>query len=165
MKEKLNLGLDGKNEEYLAKIFAMLRQRDDMIIVDKKTRFNKTELRLISEIVSAKTTGERVISTQLAKRLGVTRSAISQIVNRLETQGVLKRVASPTDKKIAYVELSEGVYETYGKDISCCLRFIGALVEEFGEERFYQMVDLFDEFIDLAAQKMTKIKKEKANCK
>ena len=154
-----------ESKQYLFDFFTMLKQIQIVANAQKNDRFNNTEIRLMSEIVYAKCKGERMISTQLAERLSLTRSAISQIVNRLETQGVLKRVASPTDKKIAYVELSEGVYETYGKDISCCLRFIGALVEEFGEERFYQMVDLFDEFIDLAAQKMTKIKKEKANCK
>ena len=84
-------------------VFSLLKKREEIIISDKKTRFSNTELRLLFEILTAKYEGKRLISTQLAKRLGVTRSAISQIVNRLEEEGVVRRVADDVDRKIAYI--------------------------------------------------------------
>ncbi len=159
-KEKTELLQGGKNEEYLAKIFSILRKRDEIVIVDQKTFFNKTELRLIGEIVSAQTEGERLISTQLAKRLGVTRSAISQIVNRLEARGVVIRVADEKDKKIAYIELSDSIAEKYGEDISCSLQFIGKVVTEFGEDKFNQLYELFVSFIELAKTRMKEERKK-----
>ena len=147
-----------KNEEYLAKVFALIRSRDEIAFADTKTHFNKTELRLINEVIAANTAGKRVISTQLAKRLGVTRSAISQIVNRLEARGVITRVSSEHDKKIAYIELSNEILAQYGEDIEKSKRFVGALVEEFGEENFNKLCELTEAFVALAK---THIKKKR----
>lgn len=151
----LILGRGGKREEYLSKVFTMLKQQNNMIISNKKTRFNNTELRMITELISAKMEGRRLISTQLAKLLGVTRSAVSQIVQRLEKEGVIIRLPDEIDKKIAYVELSETVVKNYREDIEKCVAFIGELVEEFGEEKFNELYALFGEFMTLAKHKMS----------
>ena len=148
------LKMDEKKEEYLAKMFSLLRKHDNIAIADKKTHFNNTELRMLSEIISAKYAGKRLISTQLAKQLGITRSAISQIVNRLEAKGIVKRVADEVDRKIAYIEISDGVLELYGEDIRNCIEFISKLIEEFGEERFDQLCTLYGDFMDLAQKKI-----------
>ncbi len=139
-----------KEETYLAKIFSLLKARNRIIFHDEKTHYNDTELRLISEIVSAMYEGKRLISTQLADLLGLTRSAISQIVNRLEEKGVLQRVADEVDRKIAYIQLADGVLETYSKDLEICFCFLHELVGKFGEERFFRMCDDFEKFISLA---------------
>lgn len=140
--------------EYLVKVFQMLKQQSSLTLVDKKTSFNHTELRMLSEILSAKYEGKSLISTQLAKRLGITRSAISQIVNRLEEQGVVTRIPDDVDKKIAYVEISENVLERYGDDIEKCNDFIGTAVAEFGEEKFRNLHELFLEFTELLQRKI-----------
>ena len=150
-----------KSEEHLVKIFSIMRKSDDIVITDVKTRFNKTELRMLREIVGAKAMGERLISTQLAKRLGVTRSAVSQIVNKLEYEGVVKRVPDDVDQKIAYVEITDEILETYSQDIYQCVQFVDRLVEEFGEERFDEMCQAFHDFIDLAAGMIEQSKKNK----
>ena len=148
-----------KNEEYLAKIFTLIRSRDEIAFVDTKTHFNKTELRLISEVIAAKTEGKRFISTQLAKRLGVTRSAISQIVNRLEERGVVVRVSSNQDKKSAYIELSDAILDEYGEDIEKSKLFVGALVDEFGEENFHRLCELTESFVALVKARVKNNKK------
>ena len=147
---------ENKNQEYLAKIFKLIRQRDEIAFADGKTHFNKTELRLLSEVVAAKTEGKRLISSQLARRLGITRSAISQTVNRLEKEGVVKRVADEKDKKIAYVELSTEILAEYATDIENCKKYVGELVEEFGVENFETMCALADKFVALVHQKTKK---------
>lgn len=149
-----------KNEEYLAKLFSVIRQRENIVISDKKGHFNNTELRLISEVLSAKYENRRLISTQLAKRLGVTRSAVSQIVNRLEERNVVKRVPDDVDRKIAYVEISEGVLDIYGEDMENVLAFVGNLVNEFGEANFNRMCELFESFITLAQKKIKEVKQK-----
>ena len=137
------------NEKYLNAVFSMMKKRDGIMVADKKTRFNDTELRLISEVLSAKQGGNRLISTQLATKLGVTRSAISQIVNRLEETGVLKRVPDAVDRKIAYIEVTEETMDSYRADMKICGDFIGRVVERFGDEKFKQMNGLLEEFMDM----------------
>lgn len=137
------------NEKYLNAVFSMMKKRDGIMVADKKTRFNDTELRLISEVLSAKQGGNRLISTQLATKLGVTRSAISQIVNRLEETGVLKRVPDAVDRKIAYIEVTEETMDSYRADMKTCGDFVGRVVERFGDEKFKQMKGLLEEFMDM----------------
>ena len=96
--EKTFLGVDAKKERRLARLFSLLHNRDCMMAAEKGAHFNNTELRLIGEVVAAKYEGKRLISAQLAKLLGITRSAISQIVNRLEEEKVLIRVPDEKDK-------------------------------------------------------------------
>lgn len=160
MKTQNNLLEQSKAKEYLGKMFSMLKKGEALVVVDKKAPFNNTEIRLLGEIVTERARGNRLISTELARRLGVTRSAVSQIVNRLEKEGVLKRVAAENDKKIAYVEISEGVVETYGKELQCVLSGVKELVQEFGEEKFNQMYELYDEFVTLAEERTKKAKQK-----
>ncbi len=137
-----------KNGEYLVKVFSLLKKREGLVLSDSKTHFNDTEIRLLSEVLAAKYEGRRLISTQLALLLGVTRSAVSQIVNRLESERVVRRVPDDVDRKIAYVEITEEALAHYQSDIKLCGDFISSLVKNFGEEKFELMCELFNEFMD-----------------
>ena len=152
--DKKNERREATNEEYLAKIFSLFKRRDELVLTDEDSPFNNTELRIISEIFVAKTAGKRLISTQLAKCLGVTRSAISQIVNRLEERGVVKRVADDVDRKIAYVEITDAFMETCDETLQKTLSYAGKIVKKFGEEKFERMCKMYEDFI-VTVQKIT----------
>ena len=135
-------------EEYVYMMFSLLKRQESIILSDQKMRFNNTEIRLLFEVLSAQDKGERLISTQIAKKLGVTRSAVSQIVNHLEEKGVVIRVADAVDKKIAYIEATEGALEAYREELKKCQDFIGRVVYKFGEEKFQKMFTYWNEFVD-----------------
>ena len=141
---------ESENEEYLCKIFAMLKKVEKFSGLKEKTELNNTELRLISEIIFARQEGERLISTQLAKRLNVTRSAVSQIVNNLENRGVIQRVDAEDDKKIAYVELTESAMEIYQNAKKAGVDFVGEFLKEFGKDNLDLLLNLMDSFWETA---------------
>ena len=141
-------------EKCLEKIFSVLKGKGDFCCSKKKTFFNKTELQLIGELVLAKKQNRRLFSSQLAKILGVTRSAVSHIVNRLEAQGVLVRTVSKKDKKVEYVDVTESFLGEYKEDLQAYLDFTGELVEEFGENNFFTMCELFEKFMELVKSKL-----------
>ena len=141
-----------ENERYLYMIFNILKKRDQLIATKKMKNFKSTELRMINEILSAKYEGRRLISTQLATLLGITRSAVSQIVTNLENRGIVKRVADDVDRKIAYVEITDDVLELFKEDWEVMQREVGRLVEKFGTERFETMYMLLNEFVELAEE-------------
>lgn len=158
-----------QKEKYLNDVFTILKNVMSLSTPDKKTYFNSTEIRLLGEVLSAKYIGKRLISTQLAKALGVTRSAISQMVNRLEAQNILMRVPDEVDRKIAYIEVTENALKTYGEDLKVYIDFISRVVERFGVENFETMCKLFNEFYAtvqeeksdfVGKRKYTKAKKE-----
>ena len=137
------------NEKHLQMLYALSKRRESLAIANKNTHFKDTELRLLAEIVQAKNEGVRLISTQLADKLCITRSAISQIVNRLESEGIVKRVPDAVDRKIAYIELTDETLALYKKDWAYCQQFFGKIVKNFGEERFVEMCNLVNAFIDM----------------
>lgn len=136
-------------DKYLNDIFTMMKYMDNVTISDKATRFNSTEIRLIGQILAFRYVGRRLISTQLAQLLGVTRSAVSQIVNRLEGEGILRRVPDEVDRKIAYIELTEEMMNIYGEDLAVCKAFVGRVVDKFGVEKFNMMVKYYVEFFTM----------------
>ena len=136
-------------EKYVYMLFSLLKKKEEILLPEREMHFSSTELRLMFEILSAKYEGRRLISTQLATLLGVTRSAVSQIVNHLEKRGVVKRVADEVDRKIAYIELTEDAMARYQEDLSKCQAFTGRVIEKFGEENFQTMFTLLTEFTDL----------------
>jgi DNA-binding MarR family transcriptional regulator len=139
-------------EKYLNDLFMVMKEINSLVIADKATRFNNTEMRLLSEIIAARYVGKRLISTQLAQLLGITRSAVSQIVNRLETQGVVKRVADDVDRKIAYIEITEETLKTYGDDLKVCVDFVDRVVQRFGVDRFEKMCVELKGFVALVEE-------------
>ncbi len=137
------------NEKYLSAVFSILKRRDEIALSNRKTHFKDTELRLIGEVLTAQKENKRLISTQLATKLRITRSAVSQIVNRLEKNGIVKRVPDAVDRKIAYIEITEETLAAYKEDMENYGAFIGGLVKKFGEEKFDQLCALLEELLEL----------------
>ncbi|MBQ7913352.1 MAG: MarR family transcriptional regulator [Clostridia bacterium] len=148
------------DEKHLQMLYELSKRREVLTIGTKNNHFKDTELRLLAEIVQANNKGERLISTQLADRLGITRSAISQIVNRLEENGIVNRVPDAVDRKIAYIELTDETFALYKKDWAYCQKFFGKLIKKFGRDRFYEMCALTNEFIDLVQEEKTALSKK-----
>lgn len=144
-----NVSQEIKNKRYLKMLFSMFKKREQTFYSNEKTHFNGTEIRLIGEILSAEDEGKRLISTRLAEILGITRSAVSQIVNKLEMEGVVRRVADDVDRKIAYIEVTEEALDHYGEDLRLCMDYVGGIVKRFGEKKFEMMYSLIEEFTAL----------------
>lgn len=135
-------------EAYLGKIQAMTRKLQNVVFVKGKKSFNNSELRMLEEIVAADKKGERLISTQLADKVGVTRSAISQMVNRLSEKGLVRRVPDDVDRKIAYIELTGNAKELYNAQRKRMGEVVAKVVADFGADKANQMLKLVDEFCD-----------------
>ena len=146
------VGRTSENDRYLLEIFNLQRRSDSLVVSGKKSRFNDTELRLLNEIIMAEREGKRLISTQLASRLGVTRSAVSQIVNRMEQNGVVQRVADALDRKVAYIVMTDETMQSYQAELKTVKTFIGKAVKSYGVEKFNTLCEMMDEFLDAIEQ-------------
>ena len=135
-----------ENREYLHAIFGMVREVQLATSMQQNEAFNSTEIRLMNEIVYAQAQGERLISTKLADRLGITRSAVSQIVGKLEADGAVRRVADDVDRKIAYVELTEEVMEKYKDVAGDYINFTGMVGARMGTNKMDKFLTLAQEF-------------------
>ena len=155
-KEKVVLTPE-QNEEYLLKIFSIAKKMENISLVDRNTCLNDSELRMLGEIFMAKREGKRLISTQLADRLNITRSAISQMVNKLEKDGIVQRVPDAVDRKIAYVELTDEAKALYLEDMKVYEPFMERVVSKYGVERFHELCKLMDSFYELMKEEKKKL--------
>ena len=146
-------------ETYLGKIQNMTRTMQNVVFVRGKKSFNNSEMRMLEEIVAADKKGERLISTELADKVGVTRSAISQMVNRLSAKGLVKRVPDDVDKKIAYIELDGKAKEMYLAQRKKMGEVVNKVINDFGVDKANQMIKLVEEFSDSVYRNVREIPK------
>ncbi len=132
--------------EYLIQVIEIARDLENIeFFCDEK--LSKTEFRLLREVILEGEKGKKIISSELARRLGVTRSAISQIVTKLEEQNIVQRVDSPTDRKIAYVQLTDEAYslfETHCKEANAMMEKVCA---HLGEKKLSNILSGYEQLV------------------
>ena len=75
-------------DQILQDIFGIARKLDEIKVFHNILPFNNTELQFMKVIVLADEAGKRVISSDIARSLGITRSAVSQMVKKLEDEKI-----------------------------------------------------------------------------
>ena len=132
----------------LQELYSIARRLESAQLFNHAFPFNNTEMQLIKEILRAKETGGRMISSRLAKVLGITRSAVSQMVSKLEAKNVVKRVPDDKDRKIAYIELSDTARAQYEDMKGRVNAILSSVIGELGDEKVETFVSSANEFID-----------------
>jgi len=69
-----------------------------------KAQLSMPKYSVLNELVSA---GEALSLGELANRLSCVRSNMTQMVDRLETDGLVRRVACPTDRRSVKAEITD----------------------------------------------------------
>lgn len=131
--------------EYLVKFFQISKGIESVQLFPQTAEFSNTEFRMLREICLEAEKGKCIISSELARRLGVTRSAVSQIVTKLEKQGVVCRKASDTDHKIAYVQLSASARAVFEEQCEQANAFIEKVVADYGADKMDTLLSMFFE--------------------
>ena len=138
--------MEGSN--LMQEMYAIGKRLEELKIFHRAMPFNNTEMQMMREILAAKERGSRVISSGLAKLLGITRSAVSQMVKKLESKGVVRRVPDSRDKKIAYIELSDKARSIYEESRARVNGLLERIVAKLGEEKVEHFITGTNEFID-----------------
>ena len=138
--------MEGSN--LMQEMYAIGKRLEELKIFHHAMPFNNTEMQMMREIIAAKERGSRVISSGLAKLLGITRSAVSQMVKKLESKGVVRRVPDSRDKKIAYIELSDKARSIYEESRARVNGLLERIVAKLGEEKVEHFITGTNEFID-----------------
>lgn len=132
----------------LQELYSIARRLESAQLFNHAFPFNNTEMQLIKEILRAKETGGRMISSRLAKVLGITRSAVSQMVSKLEAKNVIQRVPDDKDRKIAYIELSDTARAQYEDMKGRVNAILSSVIGELGDEKVETFVKSAHEFVD-----------------
>ena len=147
--------------KYLNKLILTVKFMEGLDIMPASVNLTQTEFRLLREIVMEREAGKKIISSELARRLAITRSAVSQIVTKLEQRGVVERQPSPTDRKIFYVVLSEASLNVFKKQCDEANKLINRVIEQFGKEKADRLIELYEDFASVFDQVREESEKEK----
>ena len=64
----------------------------------------------------------------------------------MEERDIVKRVNSPTDKKIAYIQLSDKALAEFNEQSKTANDLMARVAERYGEERLRSIISAYDEF-------------------
>ena len=140
------------NNKTMQEIYSICKKFEEMRPFSKKIPFNSSELQLLKQVVVASEQGQKLISSEIARRLGITRSAVSQMVNKLEEKNIVRRVADEKDRKIAYIELSSDAYKYYEKLRGETNFFFEKLIAKIGEKEMEDFIRVTNIFIDALSE-------------
>lgn len=150
-----------ETNKYLVKLFQTMKDMENIDLFPEAAKLSRTEFRLIREIVIEGEHGKDVISSELARRLGITRSAVSQIVTKLEKEDIVQRVDAPNDRKIAYVRLSSHSRAIFEEQCSEANAIMEQVVEEIGEKNMDKFISLYERFFATLGRVREKRRSEK----
>lgn len=136
-------------EQLMQEIFNIARKLDEIKVFHNVLPFNNTELQMMKVIALADEAGEKVISSDIARSIGITRSAVSQMVKKLEDKNVVVRQPSEDDKKSAHVILSPGARAAYRCIKEYINAFVQQIVDRVGYEEIRCFIDGMNKFIDI----------------
>lgn len=103
-------------------------------------------LRIISRNLEL---GNRMTVSDISELVGVTKSAVSQIISSLEDKGYIYKVKSDEDKRRMYLALTERGEKIAEAINGLYNRRLNYIRKNFGEEEFDEFVRLFIKYIEL----------------
>lgn len=107
---------------------------------------SETEFRLISLVSEAQDNDYNIKLTEISEKLNVTRSAITQVTNKLVEKEYIEKYTLPSNKKEVYLRIGKKAIEQYDKVVAKITFFFEKLFEEIGQEG----VDNIERYIDIA---------------
>ena len=129
-------------------MYNIVKRLENIQLFNHAFPFNNTVMQLIREVLRVEETGGHIISSDLAKVLGITRSAVSQMVSKLESKNIVKRVPDKKDRKIAFIELSDSARAIYEDMKNRLNALLGRVIEKLGDEKIDSFVASANEFVD-----------------
>lgn len=135
-----------KINEYLIKLIEIVKEMEEVDFFVGNNKLSTTEFRLLREILIEEEKGEKIISSELARRLGITRSAVSQLVSKLEERNIIERVPSATDKKIAYVCFTDYSMRLFDEQCKVSNKIMDRVIEKLSTEKLDALIAGYNEF-------------------
>lgn len=117
---------------------------------------SETEFKLLSLVSDAQNSNDHINLTTISSALNVTRSAVTQMVNKLVEKEYIEKYTLETNKKEIYLKIGKNAYEQYNIVMEKMTLFFERLFEAIGPEG----VENLQNYLDIAKQIGENLKKE-----
>lgn len=95
---------------------------------------SETEFKLIALVSDADDHNENINLIKISNELNITRSAVTQLANKLEGKGYIKKYTLSTNKKEIYLKVGSKAIEQYNIIMEKISVFFEKLYNEVGQE-------------------------------
>ncbi|WP_438447914.1 MarR family winged helix-turn-helix transcriptional regulator [Gorillibacterium sp. sgz5001074] len=92
-------------------------------------------------------------SSELADHFGVNRSAITAMIDRLDTKGYVRRVKHGDDRRMVYLEITEDGEQIRGIVEEKIRQLVESYLQELGEEDLENFVRIYERIANIIAEK------------
>ena len=110
------------------------------------SELSETEFKLISLVAEAQENNHDIKLTEISEKLNVTRSAITQITNKLVEKKYIEKYTLETNKKEIYLKIGQKAIEQYNIVMGKITTFFERLFKEIGQEG----IDNIERYIEIA---------------
>ena len=123
------------------------------------SELSETEFKLISLVAEAQENNYDLKLTEISEKLNVTRSAITQVTNKLVEKKYIEKYTLETNKKEIYLKIGEKAIEQYNIVMSKITTFFERLFVEIGQEG----IENIERYIEVAKKIGLEMKMEGEN--
>lgn len=99
----------------------------------KKDHISCSELSVLKALYESENRNVRMNITDLSSSLKMSKSAVSQLISKLEKKGYIKRNINLIDRKINYLYITEDVKEIYQNNQKKYSQIVNEVVKKMGE--------------------------------
>lgn len=91
--------------------------------------------------------------SDLSERLGVAKSAVSQLVNNLEEKGLVERITTKEDRRMVYVALTKSGFDMITEAQGKAVEYYSGIVDSMGEQDLDTLITLLERLRDAFIEK------------
>ena len=122
------------------------------------SELSETEFKLISLVAEAQENNYDIKLSEISEKLNVTRSAITQVTNKLVEKKYIEKYTLETNKKEIYLKIGQKAIEQYNIVMSKITTFFERLFKEIGQEG----IENIERYIEVAKKIGLEMKGENA---
>ena len=131
--------------------FNLIDRKWSEIFSGKRLFFGKaTHLQMAQIIFRQQEMGQPIVASELAKRLNITKAAVSQVLAKWEKEGMIYRFKHEEEnKKFVYIVFKDDIYQ---ECLACKDSFINSFVDiirVIGVDKVKQFIDLVNDIQDI----------------
>lgn len=153
--------MDISNAEKIYEI--MERFRRNMTHKKMNGEIPHSEFKLLKVIQRKNAEGEEVTVSTLSEQMGVSKPAISQLINHLEEKEYLERVFTRNDRRLVYVRLTGPGEQFLAEHYQKFLLRMTEIFDKLGEKDTEELLRLLEKLYEIVTDRNEKETSSNAN--
>ena len=118
----------------------------------EKENVSCSELNVLKALCEGEKENKKMNITELATLLKMSKSAVSQLISKLEKKGFVKRKINLFDKKINYISVTEEARISYENNHEKYNEVVKKVVEEMGEADSKELSRLLEKLSNIISE-------------